>query len=273
MIARAQCGRADVYENNSISFFSLLLRSIFHLILLTPKRPFPPPFPPFPPSSPKPSLLIILLTNLFPLLIHIFTSPPEGTEATRGYLHGGIVIDFVGYKGPASKVRLVGIDLLLAGLQVVMMGLVVRRRGMEIISRRNGGDGVGSSAQQRQGQQGRPRRRARDTDEEERGDVSLYSSETEEEEQERDESQATASSSAYTSARADYYTTTNSSVALQPLVAHQLQDHPLDTFHSGQYIIANIHLGETLRKEWKRHRYPSTESSSSSTAASTVTVV
>lgn len=271
MIARAQCGRADVYENNSISFFSLLLRSIFHLILLTPKRPFPP----FPPSSPKPSLLIILLTNLFPLLIHIFTSPPEGTEATRGYLHGGIVIDFVGYKGPASKVRLVGIDLLLVGLQVVMMGLVVRRRGMEIISRRNGGDGdygVGSSAQQRQGQQGRPRR-ARDTDEEERGDVSLSSSETEEEEQERDESQATASSSAYTSARADYYTTTNSSVPLQPLVPHQLQDHPLDPFHSGQYIIANINLGETLRKEWKRHRYPSTESSSSSTAAITVTVV
>lgn len=280
MMARAQCGRADVYENNSISFFSLLLRSIFHLILLTPKRPFPPPFPPFPPSSPKPSLLIILLTNLFPLLIHIFTSPPEGTEATRGYLHGGIVIDFVGYKGPASKVRLVGIDLLLVGLQLVMMGLVVRRRGMEIISRRNRGDGdygVGTSAQQRQGQQGRPRRRpprrARDTDEEERGDVSLSSSETEEDEQERDESQATASSSAYTSARADYYYTTNSSVPLQPLLPDQLQDHPLDPFHSGQYIIANIHLGETLRKEWKRHRYPSTESSSSSTAAITVTVV
>lgn len=287
MIAKAQCRRADVYENNSISFFSLLLRSIFHLILLTPKRPFPPPFPPFPPSSPKPSLLIILLTNLLPLLIHIFTSPPEGTEATRGYLHGGIVIDFVGYKGPASKARLVGIDLLLVGLQVVMMGLVVRRRGMEIISRRNGGDGgggdygVGSSAQQWQGQQGRPRRRprrrARDTDEEERGDVSLSSSETEEEEeQERDDLQPTASSSAYTSARADYYTTTNASVPLQPLLPHQLQDHPLDTFHSGQYIIANIHLGETLRKEWKRHRYPTTESSSSSsssTAAITVTVV
>ena len=196
------------------------------------------------------------------------------------------MIDFVGYKGPASKARLVGIDLLLMGLQVVMMGLVVRRRGMEIISRGgDGGDGggdgdygVGSSAQQqRQGQQGRlprrPRRRARDTDEEERGDVSLSSSETVEEEHERDDSQPTASPSAYRSARADYYTTTDSSVPLQPLVPHQLQDHPLDTFHSGQYIIANIHLGETVRKEWKRHRYPTTESSSSTTAAAAAITV
>ena len=180
------------------------------------------------------------------------------------------MIDFVGYKAPASKARLVGMDLLLLGLQVVMMVLVVRRRGMEIISRRDGpdggggggGGGVGSSAQQGQQHQRRHRRRVRDTDEEERGGVSLSSSETEgEEEQERNHPEPIASSSAYTSARADHYTT-DSSLPLPPL----LQDHPLDTFHSGQYVIANIHLGETLRKEWNRYRYPTTESSTAAVA-------
>lgn len=178
------------------------------------------------------------------------------------------MIDFVGYKAPASKARLVGMDLLLLGLQVVMMVLVVRRKGMEIISRRDGpdGGGVGSSAQQgqQQGQQHqrRHRRRVRDTDEEERGGVSLSSSETDgEEEQERNHPEPSASSSAYTSARGDHYTT-DSSLPLPPL----LQDHPLDTFHSGQYVIANIHLGETLRKEWNRYRYPTTESSTAAVA-------
>lgn len=194
------------------------------------------------------------------------------------------MIDFVGYKAPASKARLVGMDLLLVGLQVVMMGLVVRRREMEITSHRDGGDGgvggVGSSAEQLQQQQGRRRRRrgrrrARDADEEERGGFSFSSSETEEEEeeeQERDHPQSTVSSSAYASAHGgDYYPSDSSlPLPLPPLLPHQLQDHPLDTFHSGQYIIANIHLGETIRKEWKRHRYPTAESSTTTPTAAIV---
>lgn len=189
------------------------------------------------------------------------------------------MIDFVGYKAPASKARLVGMDFLLVGLQVVMMGLVVRRKGMELISRRDVGDGgggsrVGSSAQQQrqrqQQQQQQWRRGARDTDEQEREVFTFSSSETEgeeEEEQARDHLQPSSTSSAYTSARADYYITdysSSSSSSSSPLPSHpphQLQDHPLDTLHSGQYIIANIHLGETLRKEWKRYRYPAAEPS------------
>lgn len=183
------------------------------------------------------------------------------------------MIDFVGYKAPVSKARLVGMDFLLVGLQVVMMGLVIRRREMETISRRDGGDGggggrVGSSAQQQQQQQWR--RGARDTDGEEPDVFTFSSSETEAEEEEhaRDHLQPSSTSPVYTSARADYYTTDNSSTSpssssslLPPHHPHQLQDHPLDTLHSGQYIVANIHLGETLRKEWKRYRYPAAEPS------------
>lgn len=191
------------------------------------------------------------------------------------------MIDFVGYKAPASKARLVGMDLLLVGLQVVMMGLVVRRREMEIASRRDGGSGagagaggggVGSFVQQRQQEQRRQQRRARDTNEEERGRFSLSSSETEEEEQERGHPQSTISSSAYASARGDNNTTDSSlPLSQQPPLPHQLQDHPLDIFHSGQYIIANIHLGETLRKEWKRHRYPTAAEPSTDAATATAT--
>lgn len=179
------------------------------------------------------------------------------------------MIDFVGYKAPASKARLVGMDFLLLGLQVVMMGLVMRRKGMEIISRPDGGDGGAGGRSSTQQQQQQWRWGARDTDEEEREVFTFSSSETEEDEEEeqaRDHLQPSSTSSAYTSARADYYTTdysssSSSSSSLPPHPPHPLQDHPLDTLHSGQYIIANIDLGETLRKEWKRYRYPAAEPS------------
>ena len=39
----------------------------------------------------------------------------------RGYLHGGLIVDLIGQKGPTSKVHLVLLDLLVLVLQCVML--------------------------------------------------------------------------------------------------------------------------------------------------------
>lgn len=57
---------------------------------------------------------------------------PSAGEGARGYLHGGLLIDFIGQKGPISKFSLVLLDLLIVGLQVVMLSVngEVRRATM-----------------------------------------------------------------------------------------------------------------------------------------------
>lgn len=59
------------------------------------------------------------------MLLHIFTARSEAGEAVRGYLHGGVIIDLIGYKGPTSKIHLVLLDLLILGLQCFMLAVHV----------------------------------------------------------------------------------------------------------------------------------------------------
>ena len=53
---------------------------------------------------------------------------PEAGEATRFFLHGSILIDFIGQPGSTSKWSLMGMDILVLGLQVVMLGLGIEKR-------------------------------------------------------------------------------------------------------------------------------------------------
>lgn len=70
----------------------------------------------------------IIGANLCSLLIHLMGSAPSAGEATRGYLHGHLLIDFVGQLGPTSKYRLVPIDLLVTFLQLLFLsGLVAKK--------------------------------------------------------------------------------------------------------------------------------------------------
>lgn len=67
-------------------------------------------------------LAILLSITTLATLLHLFLSPPTAGELSRGYLHGGILIDVVGQKaaGPIwSRVRVLALDLLVALLQVV----------------------------------------------------------------------------------------------------------------------------------------------------------
>ncbi|KAI0022220.1 DUF1746-domain-containing protein [Xylariomycetidae sp. FL0641] len=103
------------------SFFRLFLRWIAQALFISPK--------------PEETLLIvpnyhvsaIAGPNLFCMFLHLVSSLPEAGEATRGYLHGGILIDFIGQKAPTSKFYLVLLDILLLGLQCFMMTVNMER--------------------------------------------------------------------------------------------------------------------------------------------------
>ncbi|KAK4499619.1 hypothetical protein PRZ48_010137 [Zasmidium cellare] len=105
------------------SFLRFLLRGFVQLIWLTPK---PAMFPEPPPN--RPYIGMIFGTNILCLLLHMWASAPSAGEATRGYLHGGMAMDFIGQKGPSSKLHLILLDLLVVFLQTVHLSVLVLRQ-------------------------------------------------------------------------------------------------------------------------------------------------
>lgn len=113
---------------NSCSLFRFLLRAVNQMMFLTPKPSFVPPAP-----QHRPYIGAIFLPNIICLLLHLFTARPEAGEAMRGYLHGGVIIDLIGYKGPTSKFHLVLLDLLVLGLQCFMLAVHVEKERLSSI--------------------------------------------------------------------------------------------------------------------------------------------
>lgn len=87
--------------------------------------------------SPKPDNIIFLLPsyhvgaifapNLACLFLHLVTSLPQASEASRGYLHGGVLVDFVGQQPPASKLGYLLLDVLVLGLQCFMLAVSMEK--------------------------------------------------------------------------------------------------------------------------------------------------
>ncbi|KAI9927769.1 hypothetical protein MW887_002621 [Aspergillus wentii] len=92
------------YMDCSIILFAV--RAIVQLIFFTPKAP------PFDPTRNQPFIGAIFA---------------KVDEATRGYLHGGLFIDFIGQKAPVSVFRLLSLDLLVLTLDFIMLGLIIER--------------------------------------------------------------------------------------------------------------------------------------------------
>ena len=86
-------------------------------MFFTPK----PQYIPEPPQN-RPYIGAIFGSNLLCIFFHIFNDRPAAGEATRGYMHGGLAMDFIGQKGPASKLHLVVLDVLIVLLQLVALG-------------------------------------------------------------------------------------------------------------------------------------------------------
>lgn len=65
--------------------------------------------------------------NVLCMLMHLITSLPQAGEASRGYLHGGILFDFIGQKAPSSKLTLLLLDVVIFGLQCFMLAVNMER--------------------------------------------------------------------------------------------------------------------------------------------------
>lgn len=108
------------------SFLRFLLRALSHYAFLTPK---PESFPIALPAYPA-HVFSILFPNVVCILCHIFMTLPKGTEASRGFLHGGIVIDFIGQTPPRSRLILLAFDAFILAIQSLMLAVHSQREAL-----------------------------------------------------------------------------------------------------------------------------------------------
>lgn len=84
-----------------------------------------------PPLEPQPFLPVLVFYFCINFLLHMTYPAPSAGEDTRGYLHGGLMIDFIGQQGPTSKWKLGAMDLCVLFLQLVMVSVHVKRRELK----------------------------------------------------------------------------------------------------------------------------------------------
>lgn len=113
---------------HSCSFFWFAVRALAHGSLLTPVSD---PTMQRPPDEPRPFLPVVAGLFVVNFLLHMLYPAPAAGEDTRGYLHGGLMIDFIGQQGPTSKWTLGGLDLCILVLQLIMVSAHVKRRDLK----------------------------------------------------------------------------------------------------------------------------------------------
>lgn len=109
--------------------FRFILRAVGQYLYLTPKDES---FPFLMPASPL-HVCLVLIPNIICILLHIFVSLPVGPDFHRGYMHGGLVIDFIGQKPPTSRVYYVLADVMILAVQCFMLTVHTERERLRVI--------------------------------------------------------------------------------------------------------------------------------------------
>ncbi|KAL5614609.1 hypothetical protein BROUX41_004708 [Berkeleyomyces rouxiae] len=104
------------------SLFLLLPRMAAHYTYLTPQ----PDNLNISTAAPA-NLLGIIIPNTLAMIWHLLVALPAAPETTRGYFHGGIIIDFIGQKPPATRLVLLALDLFILILQLIMLAVHLDR--------------------------------------------------------------------------------------------------------------------------------------------------
>lgn len=216
-----------------------MLRSLVQFVLLTPK---PPTF--VQPPDQQPFVGAILGANMLCIALHIWFIPATGTEATRGYLHGGLAMDFIGQKGPSSRITLVLFDLLVMALQFVHLTAHITRKRLK--------DNATAAATPSTQQTPAPST-GQDLDSEERG--VRHSTELEQQDdiemQTLNPSGHTRNAATSTAADDDDNDESNEREALISSAPPPRTDiHIFDSFHSGQIVLADLNIWKTVREQF-----------------------
>ncbi|MCJ1402592.1 hypothetical protein MMC11_005812 [Xylographa trunciseda] len=228
------CELSALYYLDS-SLFRFFLRSLPQFFYFTPKPAF---FPAAPPN--RPYIAAILFSNTINILLHTISAAPDAGEAMRGYIHGALLIDFVGELGPISKIRMVLLDLLIMLLQFIILAVVLERQ--ELKKGMEGSLGPAASSTEEEAGLG-----GQDHDAEEQGIHRSLAGGTEDIEMQPLGSTRLEVGHDYHESETDNFLDFPSTVPRS-----SASEHPLDTFHSGQHVIANLHIVETIRTSYRR---------------------
>lgn len=226
----------------SISLFNFLLRALPHWFYFTPK---PSIFPPPPPTN-RPYIGMIFGNNIICILLHLLSRPPAAGEATRGYLLGGLLIDFVGQESPVSRWTLLVLDALVLALQILVLAVTLERRKLAI----EDGDVLVEEVEEAR----------QDHDSEERG--MLRRDDTVQSDIELQDMRHTSSGRT----GGDEDRERDELLECEESTVPRDQ-HPLDPFLTGQAVIVNVRVIDTIRSQWHFIADTSGEATASGAAA------
>lgn len=105
-----------------------LLRAAGQYLYLTPKEETLPIIMP----ATRAHVFLVTIPNIICILLHLFGSMPHGHDFHRGYVHGGVVIDFVGQMPSKSRFYYILIDIMLLLLQSLMMTIHNEREKLRV---------------------------------------------------------------------------------------------------------------------------------------------
>lgn len=185
------------------------------------------------------------------MLFHAFVIRPEAGEETRGYLHGGLFIDFIG-QAPVSVTRLVSFDFVILLIDFVMLGLIIERvkiKGTPASSpTTTNSDSTTDTNSQTEDSQ------SQDHDSEERG-VRRQEGGGETPPSTRDRPDSPQISSID-----DEVVEERTTLLADPTEAESGNGarggHPMDTFASGEAVIVSMSFFGTIRDQWRHSNAP-----------------
>ncbi|KAJ5970976.1 uncharacterized protein N7479_000894 [Penicillium vulpinum] len=233
------------YMDCSIILFAF--RAIVELIFFTPK------VPPFEPTRNQPFVGVIICSNLICMLFHAFLIRPEASEETRGYLHGGLFIDFIG-QAPVSVYRLLSFDLVIFLIEFIMLGLIIERvktNGTPALTPTtpNTDSATNTTTNTTTNTSPDAESQSQDHDAEERGTLR-------QEDSDETTSPAHYSSDSHHSSGLDEEveeerTTLLADPADTESGSGARGEHPMDEFAAGEAVIVNMSFLGTIRDQWR----------------------
>lgn len=165
-----------------------------------------------------------------------------GSVLDRGYLHGGLVLDFIGQKGGMSRWTLLGLDLVILVLQVVCCAVVRVRAKVE-----DAFDAVKAEEEIRRDDAPRPTRQG--VEDEERG---VRRSEEVGREGDVEMERLNPDGRRADDTTAEDEERGRSILASTTAALERTDAHIFDAFNSGQIVLADLDLGRMVHDEWNR---------------------
>jgi len=166
----------------------------------------------------------------------------------RGYLHGGVIVDLIGQKGPTSKIHLVLLDFLVLGLQCFMLAVHVEKERLQAILKAflSPSTAAATAAENRAAYVS-----AQDHDAEERGKIrdNVVVAENGDIELQPLASQYDGPSTATN--EPDRNEERERLLAEPPRRQEEEENYPVDMFWSGTAIVADFHVLHNLRRQWE----------------------